>query len=351
MAEETKKDEVLVAVGPGAEEADEPIRDSADEADESAEEGHHEGAEDERIGHGEDEEEDGDSRRSRRSEERKRRKERQRRELNFLRARNEQLEREQSRRLAEIENRQVQGEVLAIDGRIANLEDQIRQAEEIHAKAVEKGDGESASEALRIRDQFKDGLQRLQGVKAQTVRGATARAQQPEEADPAIAERAREWAEANDWFDPNLGDEDSTIAKAIEMRLYKEGRLDPRSAAYWKELDRRLKHRLPDKYSRSREHNAGDEEDEMIDDNDDDRDEERSERSNRQARRTNGNGGPSFRTGGRERALKRGEVYVDADRRKVMEEMGVWEDEQLRNRYLKSYQKYDRENGRRRRSS
>ena len=53
--------------------------------------------------------------------------------------------------------------------------------------------------------------------------------------------------------------------------------------------------------------------------------------------------GPQFRTGGRERPLRKNEVYISPDRKEAMIEAGVWDDPVLRNKYLKSYSDYDKQ--------
>lgn len=355
----------LTAVGPGAEETvvneedeqelpQERERESRarneheDERDEEQEDDEDsEGQEDERAGHSEDDEPGtrDERRREKNRRERKKRKEQRRRdhtELNFLRQRNEQLERQFSAQ----DQRITQSELVAIDGRIQQVEDQIREAETLHAQAIEQKDSGAAVEALRVKDQLRDGLSQLKGHRAQVANGAQTRQQQVDPRntpDPRVAARAREWASENrDWFDPQGGDEASAIAYAIERRVFNEGRFDPTSDEYWDEVDRRIAKRVPEAAGRA-----------------DDDEDEREERSNRRgAARRNGNGngngngqrqpsGPTFRTGGRERALRRGEVYIDAERRAAMEEAGVWEDPVLRERYLRQYQKFDREHGRR----
>ena len=45
--------------------------------------------------------------------------------------------------------------------------------------------------------------------------------------------------------------------------------------------------------------------------------------------------------GGRERALKSGEMYVSAERKEALIQAGVWDDTKLRNKYLKRYADYD----------
>src|SRR5205814_2301178 len=83
--------------------------------------------------------------------------------------------------------------------------------------------------------------------------------------DPAIQAAAREWAEDHEWYDPNLRDPDSRVAKAIEDGLFNEGRLDARTPEYWKELDRRLRKYMPHRYEsngRDRERDRDDEDQE-----------------------------------------------------------------------------------------
>ena len=322
-----KKDE-LVVVGPAGEE--EEIHDSLEtgETGQETEDSTDRDA-DERVSHSDDSDDpDREAIRERRRNEKQRKKEnrqRERVELNFLRQRNEAVERE----LSQIRARQDQGETLGIDQRIGTLDDQIRQAEEVHALAVTKGDGAAASEALRLRDEFRDGRQQLVGLKNQKAHEVRTRQQQPNQPDPAIVARANEWMSDNSWFDPQLRDEDSAIARMVEDRLYNEGRLDPTSDEYWEEYNKRLKKRLPERF-KSVNQNGRDEEDEDGDEPD-------------TRRRSTG---PKITTGGRERPLRKNEVYIDADRKAAMIEAGVWDDEKLRARYLKRYQQYDKEHGR-----
>ena len=355
----TSEKEPITVIGPGADEDEvaveqAPVNEGAGDdyrypegEDESGDERTAREAGDERAGHVQNEpgdDADGLSREQKRRRRKREKYDRDQRELGFLRTRNEQLEREHSTRLASIEGRQVQSDVIAIDGRISQAQDQIREAESLFAQAIKSGDEGAIAEALRVRDELRDGLQQLRGAKQQTVHTARERqtaAAQPAQPDPQVSQRAREWAREHQWFDPQGGDDDSAIAYAVERRLFNEGRLNPTSDEYWDEVDRRLARKLPEHYrTRGRD-----------DDEDDDTPEPRP------ARRVNGNGkdstpprkasGPTIKVGGRERTLRKGEVYIDEDRRQAMVEAGVWDDPVQREKFLASYQKYDREAGRR----
>lgn len=348
MADKTDQD-TITAVGPGADEDDLP------ESAQTPEEGHVAGEDydypegesdadgrgDERTGHAETDEE-GDRRppltkEQRRRQRKRERHEREQRELNFLRARNEQLEREHSRRMAEIEHRQTQSDVLAIDGRIAQAESDVREAETLFQQAMDQKDSAAATEALRVRDQLREGLNQLKGTKQRAIQQAQARQQASSRPTPsAPSARAQEWIQENPWFNPQQPNEDTLIAQVIEDQLFREGRLNQNSDEYWEELDRRLARRLPERYE-TRE-----------DDDGEDRDPEPVRRNgNPKNGATRRSGGPTFKVGGRERPLKKGEVYIDEDRKQAMIEKGVWDDPVLRERQLKYYQQYDRDAGRR----
>lgn len=332
--EEEKKVEEIVPVGPGMDSEERMV--SEDEEHDAPDETGTDPETDERAGHAESDTEEGGDRtaiRERRREEKRRKREQRNRditELRFLRQRNDSLERRQT----QIENRQSQNETLAIDTRINEYDQKIREAEAIHAEAVKKGAGDEATEALRIRDQFRDGVAQLRTAKENQTREAQAQ-RRPASPDPAIMAKAQNWMQENDWFDPRLGNEDSVIAKAIEDHLYREGRLDARQGEYWEEYNRRLAKRLPHLFKKGKNVRTDDDEDE-----DEDSEESRQEDARRSTPR-----GPRITTGGRERPLKKNEVYVNSERKAAMVEAGVWDDPVLRARYLKKYQDYDREHG------
>lgn len=339
----SKKDKEMVIVGPAAEDADDEDED-LDQEDESEEKDEDEGEEeseakgkgtdedgdsdedDERVGHGEDDEEDDEdgSGKKRERESRKARRERQRKarernqiELNFLRQQNEQLE----KKVAQIEKSTKKQEINSVDQRITSVQSQLRVAEQVLAKAHDEGTGEDVVEATNIRDKLKETLGQLNQYK-HTV------AQQSEEepqVDSRLIRNARRWMSENDWYNPQATDKDSRAVAAIDARLVEEG-FDPTTNEYWEELTARAKRRLPHRFEDRRRS------DEDEDDEDDDR-----------PARKRGNG-PRFSAGGRERPLRKNEVYISPERKQAMIQAGVWDDPVLRNKFLKRYAQYDREN-------
>lgn len=327
MGEAAKQDEEkIVPVGPGAE----GLAEAQPEKDEGPDE-------DKRLGSGDEPGEDekpqaGAKRRESARERRDRAKAsraRERLEHNYFRQRNEDLE----KRLMVIEGRTAQNETAAVDQRINTIQAQLNNADRVIAEALRKPNGAGAEEfveAQRIRDQLRDQLAELGTAKQQRKQQAEAVQQQrrePEGPKPDLrtVRHAREWASQHDWFDFNGADEDSVIVRAIDESLAGDG-FDPATPEYWEELTERVKRRLPEKFKGARA--RADEDDEDMEDEDE---------------KPRPKTGPRFSSGGRERPLKKGEVYVSAERKSAMQQYGVWDDPVARNKMLKRYAQWDAE--------
>lgn len=346
MAKEEKKSEELIPVG---DDIETPEKIESEETKQEA-------SEDEKVGQGRDEEESdeggdesggespSDRKRLKRQEERRRHKARiasDRKELDFLRRRNEELERAQS----QIAARQDRLEESTVDGRISQLDSQIREAEAIHTEAVKNADGATATEALRVKGELERIRGKLQGSKEERAKAReeeteTRETQKPRQQqvvatpDPEAVRNGRAWLRENPWFDPQLQDEDSYLARAIEERLARENEYDPSEPEYWEELNRRIDKRLPGlrkKTTKSRGENV--EDDDLWDDDDD-----RPKKTEKKQPR-----GPRISVGGRTRALKPNEVHLSAQRIEALKQAGIWDDPEKKQRFLKAYKTYDEE--------
>ncbi len=253
--------------------------------------------------------------RERRRLEKKERKERQQKaigrdkvELNFLRQRNDELE----RRMANLESNSHKISISDIDRQIQEAVNEAETAERIIAKAVEAGNGEDVAKALKFRDQAMAKANQLSMAKQQATQQGQQR--QAPQVDKAIEHYASEFMEANSWYDPQGRDEDSAIVLAIDGKLAQEG-YDPRSEEYWDELQSRIERRLPERFAKQ---------------------------TKPAARKPTG--GPAVGSG-REHAptSTRKEIYISPERKAAMIEAGVWDDPVLRQRYAKRYAEYDRE--------
>lgn len=323
-------------VKPGDDEQEEEfvaVEDAKPGEGEGDDEGEGEGEEgeqqDERLAG--DQETDDDKKERRRSENKSRRtrqkeaRERTERELNFLRSRNETLEQRFSHFEQETDARIAGSEIATVDQSINKARSDMQLANQVIEQAVAANDGKNLAEALDHRDTIRDNLRDLEQAKEYLAQPAARRAAPPaRELDPRHVAHAQQFMVDNDWWDPAGRDQDSVAVLQIDRALVQEG-FNPVSKDYWDELRARTAEALPNRYdSRAGNQGEGD-----------------GAGTGNGAGKQNRNRGPQFRTGGRERPLRKNEVYISPERKAAMVEAGVWEDPVLRNKYLKSYADYD----------
>lgn len=226
-------------------------------------------------------------------------------EMEFLRKRNDELE----RRVTVQEQRAFQSDLQGLDAQIRSAAQEAEMAEKVIAKAVAAGNGEDVTQAMRYRDQAIARAQQLQAAKRQAEHRPAP--QQPQ-IDDLTLNHAQAFLKENAWYDPQGRDEDSSVLLAIDQALAKDG-YDPRSADYWAELRKRAARRLPERFTKD-------------------------EPAARSAR-----GGPAM-SSGREHAPSstRKEVYISPERKQALIDAGVWDDPHLRMKYVKRYAEYDR---------
>jgi hypothetical protein len=301
--------------------------------DDLDDDGEGEGQQDERLADGQ--EEDDDDKKERRRGENKTRRQRQKdarvrteRELNFLRTRNADLEQRFSHFEQETDARIAGSEIATVDQSINKARSDMQLANQVIEQAVAANDGKNLAEALDHRDTIRDNLRDLEQAKEYLAQPAMRRQASPaRDLDPRHVAHAQQFMVDNDWWDPAGRDQDSVTVLQIDRSLVQEG-FNPTNKDYWDELRARTAEALPTRYdSRAGKHDDGD----------------GGGSGNGQQRPTGQNRGPQFRTGGRERPLRKNEVYISPERKEAMIEAGVWEDPVLRNKYLKSYATYDKE--------
>ena len=130
-------------------EGEPPVEDEQPEADDEEED-----SGDERLGDSEDDSDDeivnrNRIKRQKRQAVRQRAKERADAELSLLREQNDAL----LRRVSAIEGNTLANNVSAIDQRLMQVQNEVKQAEMIIARAVEAGNGEDVAAAIRLRDE------------------------------------------------------------------------------------------------------------------------------------------------------------------------------------------------------
>ena len=238
-------------------------------------------------------------------------------ELDFLRKRNDDLE----RRIGVQEQRTHKLDLSAFDAEIAKASNEIEMADRVIAKAIAAGNGEDVTQAMRYRDAA---MARAQQLAFQKQRVA-AQPPQPQQIDDMTMRYAQDFIKDNPWYDAQGRDEDSAIVIAIDQALAKDG-FDPRSSEYWDELRKRAARRLPERFASEERAPPRRAEDKPE--------------PKREPR-----GGPVVGSG-REHAppSTRKEIYISPERKQALIDAGVWDDPVLRSRYVKRYAEYDRSN-------
>ena len=241
-------------------------------------------------------------------------------ELNFLRKRNEDLE----RRVAVQEQKSQTLEMGNLDQHLAVAQKELNLADQVIAKGVDNQSGEDVQKALAYRDQAQKKIAQLERQKQQA--NAQMQQQPQTQVDDRVIARAQEFIDENPWYDVNGGNEESSIVNAIDANLAKEG-FDPATEEYWEELTERAARRLPEKFEDFVEEVGEQEEPAPV-------------KKKRVAR-----GGPAVGSGKEHApASTRKEVYISPERKQAMMDHGVWDDPVLRQKYVKRYMEWDREN-------
>ena len=283
------------------------------EASEDSEED--QAGDDEAADEGEDEDEREKIREARR-EERKLKKELQKQreasakhKISALERRNEEL----ARRLAAVENTAASYQFAQLDKALEDEATRVEYAKMKMVQAAQAGDVNAQMEYLEQLTEAKQRLQQAQHYKKEQLEAAKAPKQNvPNPTSTEVQQNATKWLKKNSWFDPQARDTDSRIAKVIDQELAADG-WDPSDAEYWEELDSRLASRLPHRYT-SKGGNT--------------------KRANPTASSRVSNAG----------AAKPGTITLSRDRVNAIKDAGAWDDVEKRNKMIRAYAQYDREN-------
>ena len=286
-----------------------PEDDKVEETPAAEEDGDDDEHEDERLAQSDDDHDDEvvkADKRTKRRERQKRARDAAQRELQMLRETVATL----SQRVAATESHAVNTNVQTLEQRLAKAVADVRQAEAIIAKATEAGNGEDVVAAMRIRDEAIAEARQLESAKRQFEQ-ARQQASAPPAANPQVVNYAREWMQANPWYDPSGRDRDSALTKAIDNELASEG-YNPASREYWEELTARVAEAI-----------GGDDAPAQT------------------ASKPRRKGPPTGNTREHAPVSTKKEIYVTPERKQAMIEAGVWDDPVRRQAMLRAYQAYD----------
>ena len=253
-----------------------------------------------------------------RREERKLKKELQKQRETSSRNKITALERrnaELAERLAKVENTAASYQFAQLDKAIEDEATRVEYAKMKMLQAAQAGDVANQMEFLEQLTDAKQRLNQAQHYKKQQVEEAKAPKQNvPNPTTEQVQQNAKKWLKKNSWYDPQARDTDSRIAKVIDQELVADG-WDPSDSEYWEELDNRLQSRLPHRYVSKGE----------------------SERRSRSGPTASSRVSNSSNT-------KAGTITLSRERVSAIRDAGAWDDVEKRNKMIRAYARYDREN-------
>lgn len=231
--------------------------------------------------------------------------------INTLSRQNEEL----ARRLAMLENTATSFQMTQLD---KALEDEATRVEFAKVKMLEAARAQDAEAQVEHLEQFTEAKKRLEQLQhARAVQLDQAKRPKQNVPTPVSVEvqrNATKWLKANPWYDPAARDTDSRIAKVIDSEMANDG-WDPSEPDYWEELDNRLRERLPHRYVR-----PGD------------------------VRRAAPPPGPTAGTRTQPAAPKGNTITLSRERVQAIKDAGAWDDPAKRQRMIKAYMAYDKQN-------
>ena len=220
--------------------------------------------------------------------------------LGLLQRQNQEL----MERLSVVERKTHGADMARYDKAMEDEQYRLKYAQQKMKEATDNSDGEAFTKAQELWYDTRRKLEAMNNYKEQVAKAGST---ESSPANPKLVRLANDWMEANSWYDPEAGDEDTQIAKVIDKRLAAEG-WDPATKDYWDELDNRLQKRLPHRYTRDTGENS-----------------RRSPRSvvtgsSRESSRGNGS-----------------QFVLEPEQVRAMKDAGFWDDPEKRNKMIKRY--------------
>lgn len=233
-----------------------------------------------------------------------------RNKISALEKRNAEL----AERLAKVESAAASYQFAQLDKTIEDEATRVEYAKMKMLQAAQANDAAAQVEYLEQLTEAKQRLQQAQHYKKQQLEAAKAPKQNvPTPMNEEVQRNATAWLRKNSWYDPEARDTDSRIAKVIDQELAQDG-WDPSEPEYWEELDNRLSARLPHRYTAkggAQRRAAG------------------PTASSRVANTT---------------SAKPGTMILSPERVQAIKEAGAWDDVNRRNKMIRAYAAYDRQN-------
>ena len=222
---------------------------------------------------------------------------------------------ELAERLAKVESTASSYQFAQLDKAIEDEATRVEYAKMKMVQAAQSGDAVAQMEYLEQLTDAKQRLNQAQHFKKQQVDNAQAPKQNvPNPITTEVQQNATKWLKKNSWYDPQARDIDSKIAKVIDQELVSDG-WDPSDPEYWEELDNRLQSRLPHRYT---------------------------SKGSKEGRRS---AGPTASSRSASTAAQKpGTITLSRERVSAIKDAGAWDDVEKRNKMIRAYALYDRQN-------
>ena len=232
--------------------------------------------------------------------------------ITALERRNEEL----AKRLAAVESTATSFQIAQLDKAVEDEATRVEYAKMKMLQAAQENDVAAQVEYLEQLTDAKQRLAQVQHIKKQQLEAAQKPKQNvPNPVTTEVQQNATTWLKKNGWYDPQARDTDSRIAKVIDQELAGEG-WDPADPEYWEELDNRLSARLPHRYTSK----GG-------------------QQTSRKAAGPTASSRSANTTG-----AKPGTITLSRERVQAIKDAGAWDDTERRNKMIRAYAQYDRQN-------
>ena len=231
--------------------------------------------------------------------------------ITALRKQNQEL----AQRVATFETKTSGAELARLDKAIEDSQTRVEYAKMKLQDAVNSRNGAEVTKAQQLWYDNQRQLESLQSLKTNATKHISQPKQQIKGPDPTVQRMAATWMERNGWYDPQLKDADSKVAQSIDQSLTEEG-FDPALADYWDELDERLQKYLPHRYNSGYSSNTKTSRPRSV-----------------------------VTSSGREAvsSVRANEFRVDPKRVLALKEAGMWDNVELRNKMIRKFADFDRQ--------
>lgn len=222
---------------------------------------------------------------------------------------------EQNQRLSLLERKSAGGEMAQIDAGIKQASDATQYFEQQIAQATAANDGAGVAQAVRNMMAAEKKAQELANIKKAYQQNNN----RPTPLDPRLVSHAQRFMSDNAWYNPQSGDMDSKLTVALDNEVAKRG-FNPANEDYWEELNKEIKKYLPHRLKSDNVNGARQESRKSV---------------------VTGSGRESSSSG------SRNTFTLSPDRVQALKDAGMWDDPTARDKAVKNYRAYDKQNPKR----